>query len=451
MQQSAKGVEHQAKVAFRSLLPALCPLLPALCLSVPAGASPMETFGFGPRHMAMGNASTALADDFAAGFFNPAGAAFAKDVVFGVGYLHGFTRLRLNGVGNDTQDVGGTSFGLVVPTMIYKPMNVRLSFVQDLYLPDREILRVRMLPASRPYFFMYDNRTHRVATDIALALGIPGLAIGGGISILADTAGSGVYFEIGTDLAAYSEATARLEQSFPIRAAPIAGMMYAPWDWLRFGLSYRAPIQASVSVNTLSRIVALYVENGAAIIGVTNTTYYSPPKISMGVACEPVRDLTLSTDLSINLWSHQPDPSADIQVLLDLQRLNPTLVRSEIETTKFDDTVTNRLGAEYRLHPATGMTIALRTGYIYEPTPVPPQTGATNLMDSDKHVFSAGVGFETESAGEVLTKPASLDAFSQIHVLTRKLVTKNDIASPVPPYWFDGTIYTLGLAVTLRF
>jgi len=423
----------------------------ALLTAAAAHASPMETFGFGPRHMAMGNASTALAEDYAAGFFNPAGAAFVEDVVFGIGYLHGFTRLRLNGVSNDTQDAGGTSFGLVVPTMIYKPMGLRLSFVQDLYLPDREILRVRILPASRPYFFMYDNRVHRVATDIALALGIPGLAVGGGITILADTSGRGVYFEIGTDLASYSEATAELEQSFPVRVAPIAGMMYAPWDWLRFGLSYRAPIQASVSVNTLSKIVALYVENGAAVIGVKNTTYYSPPKISIGVACDPLDDLTLSTDLSINLWSRQPDPSADIQILLDLQRLNPTIIQNEIEPVRFDDTVTNRFGAEYRLHPVAGMTLALRAGYVYEPTPVPPQTGATNLMDSDKHIFSLGLGIEIESAGEVLTKPLSVDAFGQFHVLERKLVTKNDLASPVPPYWFDGTIYAVGLSGTLKF
>jgi long-chain fatty acid transport protein len=416
-----------------------------------AHASPMEAFGLGPRNQAMGSAATALATDYSAGFYNPAGSAFAQDVAFGVGYQHGFTRLRLGGADNDAQDSGGTTFGLVIPHEIHPPMHLRFSFSLDLLLPDREILRVRILPASRPHFFMYDNRVNRIATDVAVAIGVPGLAVGAGASILADTAGRGVEFEISTDLAATQDASARLGQSFPVRAAPIAGIMYMPWDWITLGLSYRGPIKADVSVATVSKIVAPYIDNGAAVIGVTNTTYYSPPRISLGLAFDRVRDLTLAADLTVSLWSRQPDPAADIQVLLDLQKLNPSLVRGTTASAPFADTVTNRIGAEYRFHPSPAIALAARAGYVYEPTPVPAQTGATNYMDSDKHVVTAGVGLTVDGDGEVVKRPVSLDAFTQVHLLERRLVTKSDVASAVPPYWFDGTICVLGLSGTLRF
>ena len=48
----------------------------ALC--APAAASPIEVFGFGPRHGGRAGTGTATADDFAALYYNPGGLALGS-------------------------------------------------------------------------------------------------------------------------------------------------------------------------------------------------------------------------------------------------------------------------------------------------------------------------------------------------------------------------------------
>jgi long-chain fatty acid transport protein len=63
---------------------------------------------------------------------------------------------------------------------------------------------------------------------------------------------------------------------------------------------------------------------------------------------------------------------------------------TELTTTfNYDDTLSLRIGAEYRLW----RNLFCQAGYWWDPTPIPDRTAAGNAMDADKHVFSVGLGY----------------------------------------------------------
>ena len=65
---------------------ALATLPFALATAPAALANPLDYFGFGARGPGMGNAQVALADDFSANYYNPAGLATRDALQLQIGY-----------------------------------------------------------------------------------------------------------------------------------------------------------------------------------------------------------------------------------------------------------------------------------------------------------------------------------------------------------------------------
>jgi len=63
-------------------------------LSSQASANVQEVFGMSPRAIGMGNAYSAVADDFSAAYYNPAGLAQIRHHQLFLGYLYGQPRLK---------------------------------------------------------------------------------------------------------------------------------------------------------------------------------------------------------------------------------------------------------------------------------------------------------------------------------------------------------------------
>ena len=63
--------------------------------------------------------------------------------------------------------------------------------------------------------------------------------------------------------------------------------------------------------------------------------------------------------------------------------------------------------------------LALRTGYSFEPTPVPTQSGDLNLLDADRHVLALGAGLD-------LREMVDVDVALDVHVRTHLLGTQRD-------------------------
>ena len=83
-----------------------------------------------------------------------------------------------------------------------------------------------------------------------------------------------------------------------------------------------------------------------------------------------------------------------------------------------------RLGAEYAFPLGSQLELPLRAGYVYEATPVPPQTGATSYLDSTRHLLSAGAGVKVQGLDPVLAGGLRLDLAFQWGLLEHREQTK---------------------------
>ena len=94
------------------------------------------------------------------------------------------------------------------------------------------------------------------------------------------------------------------------------------------------------------------------------------------------------------------------------------------------------------------LTLHLRAGYAYEPSPVPPQRGRTNFVDCDKHTFATGVGLMFHGMEALLPQPLELDLAFQAVQLAERTTTKTDPADPIGDYRATGA--WIGGAATMR-
>ena len=85
---------------MRAAINCLAVLLTSTTGGAAHGSVP-DQFGFGSRSAAMSGAVTADADDFSAGYYNPAGIVEAPGIELSVGYLYNVPMLNVNGLDNE--------------------------------------------------------------------------------------------------------------------------------------------------------------------------------------------------------------------------------------------------------------------------------------------------------------------------------------------------------------
>jgi long-chain fatty acid transport protein len=121
-----------ARVRTLALVAAACAGLGSAPMS---HANPNDYFGFGARAIGFGGAFGALADDFSANYYNPAGLATNDALQIELGYMYVAPSLRLNDGDLDVDTVHGFQGGLVVPGKVW---GHQLGLSIGLHLPDQE-------------------------------------------------------------------------------------------------------------------------------------------------------------------------------------------------------------------------------------------------------------------------------------------------------------------------
>ena len=199
--------------------------------------------------------------------------------------------------------------------------------------------------------------------------------------------------------------------------------------------------------------------------------HWKPQEAAFGGAVKAGDAWTISGDVTWYDWSEYPSP--DLRLIIDDWNINlatlPTSMRARIRTLsvpvlgtvgplppvqvtlpglttnvkimfptrqiirpKTHDIFVPRIGFEHRLPPAYGalwvgqVQVALRAGYSFQPTPFEAQRGYINLVDTDKHVMSAG-------AGITFNKALSFDAYGQYHHLI-PIRFEKDLVDPDLPF-----------------
>ncbi len=446
-------------------------LLALLVLPQTAAAQPMDTYGMGSRSVALAGAVTADVQDFSANYYNPAGIVRDGKLHVGIGWFGAAPNLYLNHDSSAVDPVDGIVLGLNVPGHIG---NFRFGFGLGVHLNDQRLSRTRSLPRARPRWELYDSRPQRafLAAHVAIQPW-PWLRIGGGIGFLSYS--TNTLSVRGTINFAQPNAS-QLEHSLQGRLItiryPQVGIQVGPFEGFNFGAVYRGEYSLD---NTLVAQVgdqngnpvnqAVIVAGDTAInsyfyLLTQSVNAYVPHQFSFSASYTPFDWLRVGVEVTYLMWSLYKSPIGSSQVILDID-VPPSLqdritVPNHIPAghpvaANFHDRFVPRIGIEVTPYRSDDVVFQVRGGYFYENSPAPQQMGFTNLVDTDRHTWSAGVGVELFGLRPLLPGSLSIDAHFTYSWLPARTMIKSSPIDPVGDYVAWGNIFAGGLTVEARF
>jgi len=437
-------------------------VLAALALwSGGARANPLGTYGFGSRETSLGGAVTADTSSGSAVFYNPAGLVFARRLELSAGYLYVDQKLSINGRDNSVDPVRGVNIGIVAPGSIAK---IPFAFGLATHLPDERLSRVRTLRQEIPRWELYDNRAQIlfIATTLAVRP-LPWLALGGGVAFLSSTRGDfGITGTANLKEPYDSQLRHQVDADLTTVRIPLLGLRFEPSEQISVGLSYRGESKLDLA---LAADIQGQVDPGTIKIKVpvsytlTSKSYdaFHPRQVSLGSSFKPSGRVHLNLDFVWTQWSaYQSATSRSTAHLeVDLQGLplaippdpKPTVVRDP----GFRDRIAPHLGVEVIALRSPRVDVPVRLGYVYEISPVPPQTGPTNFVDADRHTLAAGLGALLRPGLSFFRGEIALDAHGALMILPERTTHKSNPADFVGDYRQRGRQLNVGATLAFRF
>ncbi len=363
-------------------------------------------FGMNPRSMGLGGAYSAVAEDMAALYYNPAGLIQLEGFTIAAGFLAGKPLLS-----EDDQSLGMASelsYQLSVGIPLSGNLTDYLAFGVSLTMPWGQILNTKLYSKQQPYFVLYDASVHMLQLRFGIAGRIPWkplsfITFGFATQVLGSmTGGIGFYapYQRGDD-GVPSDPDARLETwaniEVPTATFFTAGMMAELGENVRVGLTYRQeqfievvlPISFNTKLMTSDDAGIGIPVNGMA----TYLAKHSPHQISLGSSFNWHKWL-FSGDLTWVNYSSFKTPSPT--VTLDTDKLkhdpglkailgpNSMLLDPQEPQVEWNDMLVPRVGIEYQALS----WLTTRVGYYYERSPLI-QTDFP-IYDCDKHGLSVG-------------------------------------------------------------
>lgn len=420
-----------------------------------ARADIFDTFGFGPRATAMGGAMTAEANDYTAVFYNPAMLIVRKEANFGasVSYFHPSMDVSSTETGRTVDctycappDTVGESLGLV--GLLGGKLQNRVAVGVGLHLPFQRLLHVQLADPNRPYWYNFASNSERIEVFLGAGIRIfDWLNLGIGAQALADLVGKGAETQV--DLFSKQVKVRQIDSELRARVAPVFGLLVAPIPKLRFGVNFRWEMALQVQIPATVDIEGV----GTLAFSVDGYTHYSPHTLSFGAAWDVTDNFTLALDGEWQHWSAAPSPYVNINFdlsgdTLKALGLDTALdLQSPQQSPGFVDTVSARLGAEFRITPR----FAARVGFNYRPTHVPKQNApGTNILDGTTIAANAGIGFNFDDPLEIFAAPIRIDlGATAMFILPR--TAEKEPTDVVPTYTYSGKVLGVNAAVRYDF
>ena len=431
----ALGEERKRQATIRRAT--TCFLLAASVLLAPAGARahPFDTYGFTSRAIAMGGAATAAATDLDATYYNPAAVARTRGLVAGAGLLVADDFLTVDGddAGLDTQVL--LEIGVAASLPLGEVMRDRLFLSLVIALPHSGLYDVVQPDDAAVGFPFWDARNRRVVLSGVLAARITDwLLVGLGTTMLPDVTGA-----VQVDLAGSSGRNAT-QVAVDYNFAAVAGVLAQPLPWLAFGVTYRQAQATRIDLPVDVDVIADFPPVSARVV---SPAYALPHELAFGVEVRPLETLTIAVDLTWYHYSQVRYSSPDVTVF---DTGGEIVQESRAARSAFHDVFAPRLGVEWRALP----WLLVRGGYAWIGSPVPAQTGVTNLLDADRNVLSLGLGFDLpgEWFGGAIRRMA-IDVHGQLSLLRNRAVAKEEFLPDNPGFpriSLSGGTFSFGLS-----
>ena len=451
-----------------------------ICVSIMSagfawGAGIADTYGLGVRAVSLGGAFTAVADDYSATFYNPAGLSQLTGHRFAIEYLYttpdidiktlAGTDLRTydgrtppvvrndpaNGLGGDDLNLGLPLIGAVLDLnrMARLPLNAQLGIA--ICLPENADIayRINDYPPDQPHLFRFGDDVDRIVIAQGLGLElVPGLVhVGAGVQAM--LYGPGTFY---VDQMMLNDEHAVVQGEFGaiLRWDPTAGILMTPFDGrLKLGLSWKdeqqlrlepIPNIAKISIGGIETVVTMVMDINA---------YFTPEEISAGLALD-VDPVLVSVQVDKQYWSAY-DYSYSDRAHYQPSKIVDPLNGIETGSPDFDDTLNYRMGLEYRI----GDKARLMAGYAFIPTPIPNQSGRiSNFIDTDRRVYSLGASYvlDRDIVG-IVKPPVTFACVLQYQDLDSYIANKEGVVSPSwgtqQSYTVEGSVLAAGISVSL--
>ena len=429
-----------------------------------------DEFGVGPASIGMGQAMTAVADDYSAAYYNPAGLVQATDpLAVTLGYQYAKPRMRGRFEGRPDLDfseddasrgllVGSTTqFGAIDVIRDNAPWMGRAALGLVLFANLPEINQFYN-PEFRqdPYPLRYNSRWSLFNFALSAACRVTDwLSVGAGImprvDSYQDTSDMPVAINIALDPTTDDPTKGfrlKLRQETELSVVPIAGVLaripvLGRPDGLRIGAVFRDQFGGYYGTGPTRIDVVWELPDGSTILiwpspegRTVDYIGFCPRQVSAGAAVRLLEELLVSAELT---WK-------DFSKFRFFWHLPPS--------PRFSDTWVPRIGLALDRPVGIDRLIlrkidraGLRLGYYYEPTPVPDMSGAMNILDTDQHVLGVGLSVDYRAKG---FKRIRLDAYFQAHFFEERTIA-NDRDPLYGPIELDGYATSTGVSLTVVF
>jgi len=349
-------------------------------LSDGASASPAEVFGFGSANAGRAGAVSATVDDFASGYYNPAGLAFGgpgKQVT--IGALGAYSHLTIEDRHEPLSEPLGIIVGLRAPAPLGGPLKNRLFVGLGLYLLPGTVVQIKARLPDEPFYPYYDNRTQRIVVLPTVAARITeDLSVGVAVNFLATLQG-----RVTASEGATRALEARVDEEIPSIARLNAGVRWRP-PGIR-GVDLALTFRQSFSI-PFATVAETMVAGEPINLDIAADGVYTPTQVVAGGAYSTKR-ASIGLDLVWANWSAYPGPY--VQVKSELPLVGP--LAGELPDVPYKDTFGARVGGQVAVGPSGD--VILRGGYAFESSAVPAvQRGVTNLLDGHKNTVALGLG-----------------------------------------------------------
>jgi long-subunit fatty acid transport protein len=398
----------------------------------PALADAPSMFGFGARAAGVARAGVADDDPGAAAREQPALAA-APGLRVRLGYGYGALGLTFDGKDAGVPHSSGVDLAAQYGAHVARAIDVGLALA--LHLPDSYLAQIAFQQATQPQFVLYDASLQRTAFDLAVAVRIGPVSIGGGVAMGLSVGGQGASFNLGQD-AHGTNADGSVDVSLPYRFAPIAGVR-ADLGRVAIAASFRGPVSLGLAFDNRAAVdLKGNPLNGTTLVTVSGTSGYDPAVITLGAKVAIAGGLSLLGSLEYAVWRLSPPPVADVEIQVHLGT-TPGLREVRFVDPRFRDTIAPRLGVELKRPSAEAWRWAARAGYALLASPVPTQTGFTTYADATRHQIALGGGYHL---GKIAGVDLALDAAAQLHLLATRTEDKSNPSLPYAQFEVGGHV-----------
>ncbi|MBM4343600.1 MAG: outer membrane protein transport protein [Deltaproteobacteria bacterium] len=414
-----------------------------------AGATTLELYGFGPRAIALGNASEAASDDFYAAYANPANLALARHIHFGFGLESVWNRFGIDRRGGEAtwptrlpKDNYLAQLGISTPLPGW--LQDRAAIGVAIHVPLGGPTRLDSLDHRIPQLPMYDTLGDRLALVASLGVRpVDWLAVGASAQVLTGLDGRA---DIGLSVLDQRVTYKALQVDLGTVVTPLVGVTVLPADGVRLAIVWRA----ESSVRYELPLAVDIDQVGSLDFKVKGIGLWLPDSYAVAASWQAGRWIAAAS-AAWQRWSQMPPIAPDVSVRIDNSELlqpgskaiDLISVRNVPVPMGTRDIVVPRAGVEFR--PSDAWT--LRGGAQYRPTPFPKADGEASYLDAAATTLALGFGRVAGDPLGMTRKPLQLDFAAGWTTLARRTVVKRDPSHPVGATSVYGDSWHLALAL----